>query len=58
MGEATSTSDRSRLQALAVRVMRERGLDPELPAEARVLVAIADVDVLVSRHPSRLSRWR
>jgi len=34
MSDPSSTSDRSRLQALAIRAMRERGLDPDFPAAA------------------------
>jgi VacB/RNase II family 3'-5' exoribonuclease len=33
------TSHRARLRAIAVRVMREHGLDPEFPADARAQVA-------------------
>src|SRR5262245_8537302 len=37
------SSDRQRLQALAIRAMRERGLDPDFPPEAlREAAAVAE----------------
>ena len=48
-----SGSDRSRLRALAVRVMRERGLDPDFPADVLADVARMNEQDAVDRQAPR-----
>jgi exoribonuclease-2 len=48
-----SGSDRARLQALAVRVMRERGLDPDFPADVLADVARMNERDAIDRQAPR-----
>src|SRR4051812_42177835 len=44
MTTSSAQSDRARLRALAIRAMRERGLDPEFPPAALAEVAAVGAD--------------
>jgi len=46
-------SDRSRLRAIAVRVMRERGLDPDFPPAVRAQIAAIVGPPTVAEEPTR-----
>ena len=47
------TSHRARLRAIAVRAMREHGLDPEFPADARAQVAAMTGPPQTTEEPAR-----
>src|SRR5690242_20046483 len=49
----TNDSDRSRLRAIAVRVMRERGLDPDFPPAVRAQIAAIVGPPAVAEEPTR-----
>ena len=49
----TGTSDRVQLSAIAVRAMRERGLDPDMPAAAMAQAAAIPAAPRTSEEPTR-----
>ena len=54
----TETSDRARLRAIAIRAMRERGLDPDMPAAALAQAAAIPTAPRTSEEPTRDLRAR
>jgi len=54
----TETSDRARLRAIAIRAMRERGLDPDMPAAALAQAAAIPAAPRTSEEPTRDLRAR
>jgi exoribonuclease-2 len=52
------TSHRARLRAIAVRAMRERGLDPAFPSAAQALVAAMSAPPTTTEEPTRDLRQR